>query len=1114
MKRQRLASGLALGCALLAMSCNDSLRPDATGSIALQVVIPPQPVFSGPARSPAQPAGVLTSATATATSGSTTKTITLAGGSSSASFTGTITGLPVGSYTVIVQGYINTEVDYYGQTSGVSVTANNTSNATVNFQLFAPTLNPFTTPTTWSFSPAVTITAVPNATGYIVEADRFNTFPNPTRVTTTGGAAYFTASDTGSWYVRARATNTVVTTGGVPSATQSIRVVTDLRPSGTGSTSPASLGFFATKTTPLDSLNIYPASDLDWFQVSDCNGDTLTVTAQAVRLSPPSPLNSSLLLFSASTGRLLAANDNADSTDARVGIRMAADGNYVVAVAGSGNTVGHYKLVVAATAGNNNNASSCKVNAFPVTTVSTGVYHSCSVRSGGVVDCWGYNQYGELGDGTTITRSAPTRVSGSTTFNSVTAGAYHSCALTAAGAAYCWGLNGNGQLGDGTTTNHSVPAAVSGGLTFSSLAAGDFFTCGRTTAGAIYCWGGNGAGQLGNNSTTQSTTPVREATNLSTWASVSVGARHACGLTTGNLVYCWGLNDHGQLATGDTVHRASPYYVGSGYVAIAAGGYHSCALLSGGAAYCWGRNDIGQLGITSYTDAFGPSPVSGGLAFSSLSGGRLQTCGLVGTTAYCWGNNFDGQVGDNTTNVSNTPVAVVSSPGFTSISSGGFHTCGVAATTGNSYCWGWNGFGQVGNATALDGVAPVVVPGFVNAADVVTTGHEHTCTVKSAAPGAVYCWGFNASGQLGDGSTVDHTSPSMAGSLTDYAAVAGGADHTCAIRGGTLVYCWGSNTYGQLGNGTTTPSTTPTPASMPGAASAISSGDDHSCALTTTGAAYCWGRNPDGRVGNGTAAQQNSPVPVSGGLAFSKISAGGYLSCGVTTGGAAYCWGDNSSGGLGNSGTTSSTVPVKVTGTQTWATVSAGLDYACGLTTAGTAYCWGNNADGQLGIGSSANSTVPAAVSGGLTWKVISTSRDGTVCGITTSNLTYCWGINFTGQVGDGTYTYRNVPTLVMAAVTFQAIQAGDVHTCAVSGVGTGSSTVFCWGNNERGELGYSPTTVLKTPTAVVTGPAAAPGYALVDAAFSFWRPVEGGPVPGPRTPKRLARPPRQGLRW
>ena len=158
MKRPFLAGLLALVCLGLVAACKDVARPDATGSIALHVTIPGEPAASGPARSPAQPAGHLTSATASVT-GPTSKTLTLTAGTSN--FTGTITGLAPGSYTVTVQGLVGTEVDYYGQTTGLSVTSGATANAVINFQSFIPTLNAFPTLTTWSFRPTVTPTTVP-----------------------------------------------------------------------------------------------------------------------------------------------------------------------------------------------------------------------------------------------------------------------------------------------------------------------------------------------------------------------------------------------------------------------------------------------------------------------------------------------------------------------------------------------------------------------------------------------------------------------------------------------------------------------------------------------------------------------------------------------------------------------------------------------------------------------------------------------------------------------------------------------------------------------------------------------------------------------------------------
>ena len=185
--------------------------------------------------------------------------------------------------------------------------------------------------------------------------------------------------------------------------------------------------------------------------------------------------------------------------------------------------------------------------------VSASSGHSCGVTAANDAYCWGVNSWGHLGDGTTATRSTPTLVTGGLSFASVSVGGGHSCGVTVQGAAYCWGENVQGQLGDGTrdTTNRrSLPTAVLGGLSFASVSAGRSHTCGVTATGDAYCWGQNPS--LGDGSTTSSPTPVLVAGGLS-FASVSVGVLHICGVTVGGLGYCWGVNGAGQL--GDRNHR-------------------------------------------------------------------------------------------------------------------------------------------------------------------------------------------------------------------------------------------------------------------------------------------------------------------------------------------------------------------------------------------------------------------------------------------------------------------------------------------------------------------------------------------------------------------------------
>ena len=1108
MKRLSFVRWLALGCFGLVVSCKDVVRPDATGSIALHVIVPSEPASGGPERSPAQPAGHLTSATATATSGSTTKTITLTGGTATSNFTGTITGLAPGTYTVTVQGFVGTVVDYYGQTSTVSVTANVTSTATITFQSFVPTLNAFSPATTWSFRPAANITSVPNATSYIIEVDRSSTFPNPARdtVNSTTGAS-FVVSDTGTHYVRVRAANTSVPNGGNASATQSVRVTRDLRTSGDSVPAAPNLGFFATTTVTLDSLNIYPAADADWFSVSDCNGDSLILTAQAVRLTPPSRLNSVLLVYNAA-GRLVAGNDDGDSTDARVAMLISTDGAYKVRVSGTGNTVGHYRLRIQARAGANNTGTTCRVVALPVTSVAAGYLHTCAVQTTtGNTDCWGNNADGQLGNGTTTITSSPTRVSGTQVLQTVTAGRFHSCGRTSGNVAYCWGYNGDGQLGDNSTTSRSTPVAVSTTQLFQYVGAGAFFTCGLTTGGSAYCWGDNGVGQLGNGTTTSSSVPVLVSGGW-LFQSLAVGYAHACGATSAGTVYCWGANGSGQLGNGTTTNSSLWVQVLGGLIlqGVVAGTDHTCARTNpGNAAYCWGSNSDAQLGDGSFTDQTTPVAVQGALAFTALAGGGYHTCGLVSGTAYCWGNNFDGQLGDGTTSTRTAPTLVAGGLTFQALSGGSWHTCGVRTTTGGAYCWGWNGFGQNGNGFGFDHTGPVPISGGLSLRSI-STNNQHSCGITTG--NAAYCWGANVYGELGDASYTDRLTPVAVSGAGTYQSVTTGREHSCALTSGSAVACWGLNDDGQLGDGTV--ATRNTPLAISGTYQSVTAGAYHTCALSTT-TVYCWGYNFDGQLGNGTTTNASAPVAVAG--SYSAVAAGAYHSCAVrATGGLIDCWGENSSGQLGNGTLTNRNTPGVVSGSQVYQSATAGNYHTCALTTAGAAYCWGYNGSGQLGDGSTTDRTTPVAVSGGLTFQSLNAGNYHT-CGITAANVAYCWGENFTGQVGNGGFSDRNAPTLVAGLIAFQGVDAGGAQTCGFSTSAT-SGRGYCWGNNERGQLGNGTLTVQTSPAIVVTGPAAAPllatgGYsAQEDSRWSrqAW-PVRGrrpwDPTPVRRQPER-----------
>jgi alpha-tubulin suppressor-like RCC1 family protein len=355
--------------------------------------------------------------------------------------------------------------------------------------------------------------------------------------------------------------------------------------------------------------------------------------------------------------------------------------------------------------------------------VFAGGAHTCALTSSpGAAYCWGRGESGQLGvpappstcqtDGPLVSCSVvPVPVGGGLTFEKLAGGGAHTCGLTSDGTAHCWGNNQYGQLGNGTTASQNAPVQVAGGFTFTSIDAGAAHTCALTSAGEAYCWGRNDRGQLGDGTENQSAVPVA-VTGSHTFQVIAAGGfsvGHTCGLTALGAAYCWGDNERGQLGIGsggsgseDLNSHGTPTLVLGGltFAELTAGlGRHTCGLTAAGAAYCWGENTFGALGNRSRRDSSVPIAVSGGLSFDQLAAGGFigHTCGVIeNSTVYCWGENQTGQVGDGTTRDRLAPRAVVGGLGFLSIDAGFRHTCG-RSTNGTVYCWGSNGAGQLGN---------------------------------------------------------------------------------------------------------------------------------------------------------------------------------------------------------------------------------------------------------------------------------------------------------------------------------------------------------------------------------------------------------------------------------
>jgi len=341
-----------------------------------------------------------------------------------------------------------------------------------------------------------------------------------------------------------------------------------------------------------------------------------------------------------------------------------------------------------------------------VTAVVSGFEHSCALVSGGSAYCWGSNAQGQLGnDSANAVSPFPLPVSGGLSFVSLAAGYAHTCGLTSGGSAYCWGDNAQGELGNVTATTMSgTPVAVAGGLSFAMLSAGYSHTCGVTTAGQAYCWGANESGELGNGTVGQNTTTPALVAGGLTFASVSAGGVFTCGVTTAGAGYCWGSGGYGVLGNGGTADSDVPVAVAGGLqlASISAGVYHTCALTTSGAAYCWGNSANGQLG-TGFTSLGSATPlaVAGGNTFASVTTGELSSCAATAAGAvFCWGSGSFGALGNGSTTGSSTPQPVASTQTLTSVSAGiSFHACSLS-TNGTAYCWGYDDSGELGDGTA------------------------------------------------------------------------------------------------------------------------------------------------------------------------------------------------------------------------------------------------------------------------------------------------------------------------------------------------------------------------------------------------------------------------------
>ena len=665
-----------------------------------------------------------------------------------------------------------------------------------------------------------------------------------------------------------------------------------------------------------------------------------------------------------------------------------------------------------------------EAGATPKNRISSSQNTTCMVLDDGTVRCWGANEQGQTGNGAlSASVSTPAAVPNVTGIIGIAAGRDHTCALAALATVRCWGDNSSGQLGNGSLGGRSTSSVTVAGLDkVTAIAAGDGFTCALRVDGTVRCWGDGSSGQLGHGPASGSATPVT-ASGLTNAVAITAGSRHACALMADGTARCWGSGGSGQLGTGGGGDRFTPGFVSglTGAIQVSAGSFHTCALLADGTAKCWGRNQEGQVG-----DGVSSAP-------------------------------------------RNVPTAVSQLTQATAIAGGNSHTCAIRSD-GTMRCWGLNTSGQLGDGTInfhLD--AGTAVVGISNAVEL-TAGFVHTCAVDVS--GAPRCWGGNAVGQLGNGTTnpsnvpnsVPVTVTGIAGTVSGRAIVAG-FGFTCARRGNGTAACWGKDNSGELGDSSAFESSAdPGPVFETADVLALAAGEDHACALRSTGNILCWGNNSAGQLGDGDLTSQGLPNTVLGITQQAVgIAAGSRHTCAVMTDGTARCWGANTFGQLGNNSFSNTTAPVVVEGLTNATAIAAGGSHTCALVADGTVSCWGRNASGQLGTGTNTDVIAPRAVSGLSNVVALAAGTDHT-CAVLASGSVRCWGENQFGQLGNSVNQDRNIPDTVAGLADAKSITAGRSHSCAVLADGG----VACWGRNADGQLAAEDNADHNTPTNVI----------------------------------------------
>lgn len=699
-----------------------------------------------------------------------------------------------------------------------------------------------------------------------------------------------------------------------------------------------------------------------------------------------------------------------------------------------------------------------------VAKLSAGADHTLVIRTDGTLWSWGYNDEGQIGDGSYgegTNKSAPVQIGTDNNWSDIAGGSHHSLALKTDGTLWAWGGNYYGALGNGesgTQTHQTLPIQIGLSTDWAKIFARGTFSIALKTDGTLWGWGNNSAGQLGDGTTDMKTVPTPIGTD--TWQSVSAGFYYCLGIKDNGTLWAWGSNYEGQLGIGSETNATLPVQIGqdSTWVEAYAGYEHSMAKKADGTLWAWGYNYFGQLGDGTTVDKNSPIQTSTAANWVSISLGAEHTIALTtDNKIWSWGKNARGQLGDGTTRGKTAPEVIEGDSNWRQIASGANHV--VAVTQGGALSvWGSNLYNQLGDGIASPHITitPVQMGSETGWLSVYANGNI-TKSIKS--DGTLWEWG-----KIYDDNSANL--PTQKGVDTDWQSVEFGQSHTLALKDNNTLWAWGRNNNGQLGTGSNDDEEESV---QIGSASwqAVAVGNYHNLGIQADGTLWAWGYNYRGQLGDGTTTDSNTPIQI-GESTWTAVAAGEDFSLAIKSDGTLWAWGRNSRGQLGIGSWDDATVPTRVGSATDWQQIAAGGTHSLGLRIEGSGlslWAWGYNSSGQLGVGNTINRSTPGKVGASLDWTTITGGRWHTVA-MQTDGTLWTWGNNYEGQLGYVTpSSSQTSPSQVGSDTDWQVISAGEDHTIAIKS----DTTLWSWGDNYYGQLG-SGTSWSAFPIKIIEG--------------------------------------------